>query len=125
MIRSMRRRWALPVTAAFLAGCAAMMREEGTHPASPYGEGPVAWHGRTVAAPLGVLVLKFRDEVPEDRRDLVRRLYQVRPARSEYEPAAEAVQVIFPETWQTALDSLAQRAEIEWVHPDLPPEQLR
>ncbi len=124
----MRARWraaaALAGMAWLAAGCAAMLRDPDARLPSPYGEGEVKWKGRTVTAPRGILVLKFRDEVGPDRRDVVYRLFQLRSARSAYLPAEEAVQVIFPDTWQQALDDLLRRPEIDWVHPDLPSDDL-
>ena len=118
------RRLAGCATMLVLIGCAAMVRDPDEHVVSPYGDAEIVWKTRTVTAPKGILVLKFRDEVPAERRDYVYRMFQLKPARSYYQPAEEAVQVIFPETWQKTLDDLLRRPEIDWVHPDLPATEL-
>jgi len=109
---------------AVLAGCAAMVRDPDERVPSIYGDGEIQWKGRTVTAARGVLVLKFRSDVPQERQDYLLKILQLKPARSYYLPADEAVQVIFPETWQKTLDDLLTRPEIEWVHPDLPTDQF-
>ena len=106
------------------AGCAAMLRDPNERVVSPYGDAEVVWKSRTVTAPKGVLVLKFRTEVPPERREYIYRMFQLKPARSYYQPAEEAAQVIFPDTWQKTLDDLGRRPEIEWIHPDLPAGDL-
>ena len=117
-------RGALLVAAVWLTGCSAMLRDPNEHVVSPYGDAEVVWKARTVVAPKGILVLKFRAEVPPERREYIYRMFQLKAARSYYQPAEEAAQVIFPDTWQKTLDDLLRRPEIDWVHPDLPPDEL-
>ena len=123
LILNMKKTKAL-LYALALAGCASMVRDPSERLPSPYGEAEVVWKGRTVSAAKGVLVLKFHEEVPPERRDYLYRMLQLRAARSTYLPNEEAVQVIFLESWQAALDDLLRRPEIDWVHPDLPTDQL-
>ena len=106
-----------------LAGCASLVRDPDEHVVSPYGDGTIVWKTRTVTASKGILVLKFRDEVPVERREYIYQMFQLKAARSYYEPAEEAVQMIFLENWQRNLNDLLRRPEIDWVHPDLPADQ--